>query len=162
MKKQLTPEQIAARDAKRERFKVIVKKIAAMPEAERAQLIMQAGAVVTCEGRALSLTNTMLAVLQFPGVSIVGGFRQWLKAGRCVRKGEHGLSIWIPLGMKRDGSQELIGQLEEAAGDAGGSAKFGTATVFDVSQTCEFPADAAKQETTASEEPADAGAEVAA
>jgi hypothetical protein len=39
--------------------------------------------------------------------TIVGGFRQWLKQGRCVKKGEHRSDIWIPLGDKEareDGS----------------------------------------------------------
>ena len=130
MKKKLTPEQQAAREARRERFRATVKKVAEMPEAERAQLALQCGAVVTCEGRALSVTNTILCFLQRPGVSVVGGFRQWIKAGRCVRKGEHGLTIWIPLGVK-----------ENEAGEIGDGARFGTATVFDVGQTQELAAE---------------------
>ncbi len=130
MKRQLTPEQTAARDAKRARFQATVKKVADMPEAERAQLATQCGAVLTVEGRALSVTNTILCFLQRPGVSVVGGFRQWIRAGRCVRKGEHGLTIWIPLGVKAN-----------EAGETGDGARFGTASVFDVSQTCELEAD---------------------
>jgi hypothetical protein len=97
-KRTLTAEQIAARDARRARFQGMVKQLAKMSEADRAQLAAQCGAVLNIEGRALSVTNTILCFLQCPGVSVVGGFRQWIKAGRCVRKGEHGLTIWIPLG----------------------------------------------------------------
>lgn len=126
-RKTLSPEQSAARDARRARFQALVKNLAAMPEAERAGLAVQCGAVLNVEGRALSTTNTILCFLQRPGVSVVAGFRQWLKAGRCVRKGEHGLTIWIPLGAKAN-----------EAGESGEGRRFGTASVFDVMQTDEL------------------------
>lgn len=145
MKKQLTAEQIAARDERRWKFRELVSQIAKMPADKRLELCAQAGAVVTVEGRALSITNTMLCIMQGRAVgspvTVVAGFRQWLKAGRCVKKGEHGMTIWIPLGMSRsDGTQELIGQLE-AATESGEDRRFGTATVFDIAQTQELPAD---------------------
>lgn len=128
--KTLTAEQAAARDARREKFRALVKSVAAMSDEQRNALVMQAGAVVTCEGKALSMTNTMLLFLQLPGVSVVGGFRQWLKAGRCVRKGQHGGSIWIPLMAKgADAEPEASGESTDR--------RFGTATVFDISQTDE-------------------------
>ncbi len=142
MKHKLTPEETAARDAKRARFQSLVKNLAAMPDAERAGLAVQCGAVLTVEGRGLSVTNTILCFLQRPGVSVVGGFRQWLAAGRCVRKGEHGLTIWIPLGAKAN-----------EAGETGDGKRFGTATVFDVGQTVEFVKDQAGQDETAAGEP---------
>lgn len=133
MKRTLTPEQEAARVARRERFRALVKQVAAMPDEQRAQLVRQAGAVVTCEGRALSPTNSMLCLMQIPGVSMVGGFRQWLKAGRCVCKGQHGASIWVPVGGRA---------VESATSDtpAGDDDKpgFVVGTVFDVSQTQEI------------------------
>ena len=56
--------------------------------------------------------------------TIVGGFRQWLREGRAVRKGEHGLGILIPRFEKGEG------------GDGPGSLNgFLYGTVFDVSQT---------------------------
>ena len=133
MKRQLTPEQAQARDARREKFKQLVKQVAAMSDTERAALALNAGAVVTVEGKALSPINTMLCFMQLPNVSVVGGFRQWLKAGRCVRKGQHGATIWVPLGTKA-----------EPTGD-GDRQAFGTGTVFDIAQTDEV----AKEETAA-------------
>ena len=133
MKRQLTPEQTAARDAKRERFRALVKQVAAMPDEQRAQLVRQAGAIVTCEGHALSPVNSMLCLMQIPGVSMVGGFRQWLRAGRCVCKGQHGASIWVPVGERK---------ADESATDApandGDKPGFVIGTVFDVSQTAEI------------------------
>lgn len=130
MKKQLTPEQIAARDARRARFSEMVKKVSAMSAEQRAEIVPSVGAVVTCEGRTLSPFNTCLAMMQNPGVSMVGGFRQWLRNGRAVQKGQHGMMIWIPLGNRA----ETATGAEQPATE-GESMRFGTATVFDVSQT---------------------------
>ena len=95
-RKALTDDQIAARDARRARFSALATQISAMSEAERAQL---AASIMptTIEGRPLSVHNAcLLAVQQCPTVTLVGGFNQWITAGRCVRKGEHGLMIWAP------------------------------------------------------------------
>lgn len=135
MKKKLTAEQEAARAARREKFRGLVKQVAEMPEEKRVELAMRAGAVLTCQGRALSRINTILCFMQCPGVSMVGGFRQWLGAGRCVRKGEHGMNIWIPLGV---GAGDRAQAEAEASSEAGSGQRFGTATVFDVSQTAEL------------------------
>jgi phosphohistidine swiveling domain-containing protein len=135
--KKLTEEQIAKRDARREKFRALVRQVAQMPDAERMEIVNRAGAVITCEGRALSTRNTCLLFLQIPGVSVVGGFRQWLKAGRCVRKGEHGASIWIPLGRGKDAGE---GETAADAGEneSGEGSRFGVATVFDIAQTEEL------------------------
>jgi hypothetical protein len=123
----LTEEQKAKSSARRERFRVLVKQVAAMTDDQRQAIIQRAGAVVTCEGRALSPTNTMLCLMQFPGVSMVGGFKQWLRQGRCVAKGQHGISIWIPCaGKKSEDSTEE------------GETYFTSGTVFDISQTEEI------------------------
>ncbi|MGV1047711.1 MAG: hypothetical protein ACOYD4_04180, partial [Solirubrobacterales bacterium] len=83
----LTPEQIAARDARREKFKALHRQVAGMTETARIELIQRMGAIVTCDGHPLSPRNTCLVIFQSPTASIVGGFRQWLKHGRAVRKG---------------------------------------------------------------------------
>lgn len=122
-RKNITPEQKAKSEARRAQFKQLVKKVAAMSDAERDAMISSVGAVVTCEGRALSPTNTMLCLMQLPGVSMVGGFKQWIRQGRCVSKGQHGISIWIPCaGRKSDEAEE-------------GEMYFTSGTVFDISQT---------------------------
>jgi antirestriction protein ArdC len=136
-KKTLNPEQQAAKLARRERFKALVKQVAAMTDEQRAQLTAKVGEVVTCEGRALSLTNTMLLLLQIPGASMVGGFRQWLKTGRCVRKGQHGAMIWVPLGVRK--KEEAIEEADEPETPDEPAARaerhFIAGTVFDISQT---------------------------
>jgi len=133
MKRTLTPEQEAARAARREKFRALVKQVAAMSDEERAHLTCRVGAVLTCEGRALSLHNTCLLLMQCPSVSMVGGFRQWIKAGRVVRKGEHGQMIWLPLGAGKEADAET-GEPGKEAGDL----HFIIGTVFDVSQTQEI------------------------
>ncbi len=118
-----TPEQ-AERKAK---FRALVKQVADMQPLERDALAAKMLGVLTVEGRSLSIRNTILIALQMPGATIVGGFRQWIAAGRCVRKGEHGAAILVPCGKKgKDGEQT------DTEGD---SVFFVTGTVFDIGQT---------------------------
>jgi len=127
MKRQLTQEQIQARDERRAQFRAIWKQVAAMPETERLAMAAKYG-YRTCEGHAFSVANTMLIAFQGGG-SVFGGFRQWQKFGRAVRKGEHGRAIFIPLGHKA---------IDQASGEAStvmDESRFGTAYVFDISQT---------------------------
>ena len=105
----LTPEQEAARAEKRAKVNALVKKVGAMSDGERQELFARFAGIVTCEGRQLSLTNTILCALQFPGATMVGGFRQWLKCGRCVAKGQKsGMSIFVPLGKKGAGEDPAV------------------------------------------------------
>ena len=128
----LTAEQQAAASARRDKFRALAKKLSAMPAAaDRAALAAKLPVIMTIEGRALSPFNMCLIAAQFSGATIVGGFRQWKRAGRAVRKGEHGLSLWCPFRAKADGV------------DAEGDVRFGMGTVFDVSQTEELQAQAA-------------------
>lgn len=60
--------------------------------------------------------------------TVVGGYRQWQRAGRQVQKGEHGSIIWFPRMSKNEETDT-----EELKG-------FMLATVFDVSQTKEIGA----------------------
>lgn len=137
MKRQLTEEQKAKALARRETFRGLIKSVAAMTDEERARMTNQIGAIVTCEGRTLSLTNTLLLILQRSNVSMVGGFRQWLKAGRCVMAGEHGAMIWFPRGKGKsvDEAADANAGREIDAGDAHSDVRFLIGTVFDVSQT---------------------------
>lgn len=118
----LTEAQVAARDERRARFKGYAAEIAKMSEEEKADLASRISPH-TVEGRPLSLTNCLLLALQLPACTIVGGFRQWLKSGRAVMKGQRGAMIWAPCG-KAEGAEE-----------EGDSVRFITITVFDVSQT---------------------------
>jgi hypothetical protein len=49
------------------------------------------------EGRILSETNSVFLAFQSKiKFTVVGGFKQWMKHGRCVKKGQHGNFIFIP------------------------------------------------------------------
>jgi len=81
----------------RDRFRALCSTVAAMNPWQREQYAARMPGLVTCEGRVLSMFNHCLLASQSEiPLTIVGGFRQWLKTGRCVRKGEHGLMIWFP------------------------------------------------------------------
>lgn len=131
----LTPEQKAKSDERKARFRAFVKQVAAMGETEKAMIAAKLG-YVTCEGHSLSLCNMMLLALQIPKGSIVGGFRQWLRHGRCVRKGEHGAMIWVPIGRKSEESQAQPS--ETTTTDSAEKPGFIIGTVFDISQTDEI------------------------
>jgi antirestriction protein ArdC len=101
--------------------------------------------ISTIEGRALSPHNQCLLIMQANGAmpTVVGGFRQWKTAGRSVKKGEHGLSIWIPSTRKFDG---LVLNGEKEPQD---ETYFICGTVFDISQTEESSAREAVEEVNA-------------
>ena len=86
--------------------------------------------IVNVTGHALSVFNNCLLIRQAAGapLTIVGGFKQWLAAGRVVMAGQHGYAIWYPRGKRK--------AADDTADDEKRSAvSFGTATVFDISQT---------------------------
>lgn len=138
MKRKLTPEQEQARDARRAKFKALWKQVSAMPECERILIANKLG-LVTCDGHALSPGNQYLVFLQSPAASILGGFKQWQKHGRSVRKGEHGAMIWVPCGGRKnaaplDGSNSASAVVDgESAGES--DSRFIVGTIFDISQT---------------------------
>ncbi len=131
-----TPEQKAKAAERRAQMRAIAKRISLMPLPERVALAQRIP-VTTIEGRALSMFNCCMVAMQNPTATIVGGFRQWIKAGRAVKKGEHGAAIWFPLGDKKnDAATERCGiQVEVTEAN---EIRFGLATIFDVSQTQEI------------------------
>ena len=134
-KRQLTEEQQAARDQRRAGFRELAKKISKLNPEERAKLAAKMPALVTVAGHPLSAFNCCLVAYQFPNATIVGGFRQWIKAGRVVRKGQHGFSIYVPTGKKGDDTEPSEAETAESAGRP----KFIAGTLFDVSQTDPLP-----------------------
>jgi len=125
-----TEEQRARAKERREKMRALADRISAMSEEERAALAAKIP-VATIEGRLLSVFNCCFVVSQMETATVVGGFRQWRAAGRCVRKGERGLAIWVPIGNgKEEGEAE--GGTEEGEG---GGVRFVIGTVFDVTQT---------------------------
>ena len=113
-------------------------KIRAMTPAEL-ERYTQAAPVVTIDGRTLSMRNQAMVMMQLDRPTVVGGFRQWKQAGRPVQKGQHGAMILYP----RTRSQADV-DTDDQQKDA---VTFGTATVFDVSQTA--PANGAGEIQTA-------------
>jgi len=84
-----TEEQKKAAAEKRERMRLLTKQIAAMTPEQREKIVEKFGAVLTCESRPLSPFNSCFLIHQAGerGVSVVGGFQQWKRAGRFVAKG---------------------------------------------------------------------------
>ena len=106
-------------------LKQLRQRLANLSESEK-QALAARGMIVTVQGRTLSLHNTILVYLQANGnaPTVIGGYHQWKLAGRQVRKGEHGYTIWFPLGSKDDNG-DLVGSPE----------RFFSTTVFDITQT---------------------------
>lgn len=137
MRRQPTAAQKAAAEARRNRFRELVKNVADMTDEQRAEIVNNFGAIVTCEGRVLSHFNTCLILSQTEGkASMVGGFNQWKDKGRSVKKGEHGLMIWIPSIRKGEQGSEspTTGDVDKV------EMRFTMGTVFDITQTEETAA----------------------
>jgi len=104
-RKTLSAEQQAATDARKSRFQSFAKTVGDMSEDERMALVERHGAILNVEGRALSTVNSVLIIMQNPAATVVGGFAQWNKVGRKIRKGESGLQIWVPINRTERGEQ---------------------------------------------------------
>ena len=126
-----TEEQSARAAERRARMRQLAKTISAMSTEERAALIARVcpAGVVTIEGRPLSIFNACMVLSQSATATVLGGFQQWRKAGRCVRKGEHGIAIWAPIGKGSDG------EAKDVAEDDQKRPRFLLVTMFDVAQT---------------------------
>lgn len=113
----------------RERMDTLVRKIKGMTDDERESLAARMP-IVTCEGYALSTFNQCFLIAQTKiAVTVVGGFRQWQRAGRVVRKGEHAVgTIFVPMFASK---QADVGEQDEDGLLRG----FTFASMFDVSQT---------------------------
>ena len=131
--KRIIEEKRQAAKAKRERVRAIVKQIGQMTPEARAE-IAQRMPVINPEGHALSLNNVVLLALQSgrTDFTVVAGFRQWRKAGRYVRKDEHGYLIWFPVKSKAGEDAESDEMIDDDP------MQFLLVTVFDISQTHEL------------------------
>lgn len=132
MKHAPTEAQKGAAAERRRKMRELARRIGAMTPDERTRLIGDCS-VVAIEGHGFSFFNTLMVITQLPGASVVGGFRQWRAAGRCVRKGEHGAAIWIPITPGRAGGEELPETPD--AKPSRGRPRFILGTVFDIAQT---------------------------
>ena len=87
--------------------------------------------VMTIEQKTLSLKNTYLVLHQLPTSTIVGGFDQWKRAGRSVKKGSKALGIWVPLKPRSSAASAS----PDATDDKKPAFRFTFGNVFDISQT---------------------------
>jgi len=133
-------EKTKLKQEKKEKIIRIRKTLFEMSEEQRNQIAEKYG-IVTVEGHLLTPHNQCFLVAQLAlldasrsgselNFTVVGGFRQWRKAGRSVRKGEHGFLIFVPSKQK----EETENQIDNFIADDE-DVKFYTATVFDISQT---------------------------
>lgn len=133
------------RQAWRDKMRGFAKKVRAMNDAERAALAERMP-IVTCEGHALSVHNQcMLAFQSDRTLTVVGGYRQWQKVGRMVRKSEHAAGyILVPLARKEKAGERVMDNATGAGQNGERDAlHFRFVPVFDVTQTEEgySPAD---------------------
>lgn len=123
-RRERTPAEKEAAKQRRVWLKAMTKQVEAMAE--------ESPEIETIDGHALSPVNSGLAIRQCPHVSTVGGFRQWKKHGRQVKKGEKGIAIWFPSRTKQEDGDDA----GEGEGEGGSDRTFfRVGTVFDVSQT---------------------------
>ena len=93
------------RQEKKEKIIRIRKTLSEMTEEQR-QAVADKFGIVTVEGHLLTSHNQCFLVAQSEiNFSIVGGFQQWKKAGRIVRKGERGFLIFVPSKTKQENSE---------------------------------------------------------
>ena len=131
------------RQAWRDRMSAIAKQVAGLSDAERAEMASRM-LITTCEGHTLSARNNCLLIWQYtaangigaPPLTMVGGYRQWGKVGRTVRKGEHACGyILVPIGSHKD-DETGTGDAPRPDGKQSRSLfPFRHVPVFDVTQT---------------------------
>ena len=116
-----------------DRLRGLSKSIKSMSDEARTKLATRLG-TITAEGHSLSIWNTCCLWMQANRELVqVGGFRQWMKVGRVVRKGESAIGyIMVPL--KRKSNVEEVSEQN----DNEKNLRFKWVAVFDVTQTEEI------------------------
>jgi hypothetical protein len=124
------------RKAWAQKMRALVKQVGDLSATERADIAARC-MVTTCEGHPLSVfNNAFLACQTDAPLTIVGGFRQWSKAGRAVRSGEHAAGyIYVPLNSQKNDDAADAG--EEGRDGQRERLRFRLVPVFDVAQTDE-------------------------
>lgn len=126
-KRQATEAQKAKAKERRAKMRELAKRISAMTPEQQAELTK--GTICTIEGRPLSPYNQCMIAVQGCQANVVGGFRQWIKAGRSVCKGQHGYGLWVPIARNQDDNGET---------DPSEKPGFVLGTVFGIDQTEEL------------------------
>ena len=127
---------------------------------ERAEILRRIGNVVNIEGHVMSDWNTIFMWWQrheLGALSVVGGFQQWKKAGRIVKKGERGIWMLFPMFLTRK-TESGEDAIDPKTGEKDILTRFRIGTVFDISQT--NPADAEPSNELADGEVIEAESEV--
>jgi len=112
----------------RERMNGLIKQVGELSPEQREE-ISRRSPIVTCEGHPISPYNACFLSMQTElTLTIIGGFRQWKRAGRQVSAGQKAAGyIYVPLKREKDG-KELIPE----------KMRFRLVPVFDISQTEEI------------------------
>lgn len=128
------------KEEKKTRIKELMSKISQLSD-EQKQILVEKLGITNPEGHILTGRNQALLYFQAEGnpLSVVGGFQQWQKYGRVVRRGEHGYLIAVPANNKK----------VEDSSDADDPTFFLWKAVFDISQTEEMTAENKRQKGVA-------------
>ena len=115
------------------RARQLLRTISAMSDADRQTMADRMPQVMNPKGHFLTINNTLLLCQQAQrtDLTVVAGFKQWIKAGRVVRKGQKALGlIAVPIQIRQ----------RDQNGDKTDTTKlrFRFVPVFDVSQTEEL------------------------
>jgi len=123
-------EKKVYREAKKQKIIALRKMLSQMSDDQRQALAEKFG-IVTVEGHSLTPYNQCFLVAQAPiNFTIIGGFQQWRKSGRMVKKGEHGFLILVPSvpAKVQDVDNYILSNDDD-------DIKFFAGTVFDITQT---------------------------
>ena len=131
-----TEAQKEAAKERRRQIGEMMAKIKAMPTEQRVLLAERFG-IRNAEGHELSLHNQCLLIMQNDKVSLVGGFQQWKKLGRSVKKGSKALAIWVPCSRKAESGDKAQSAIVPHGVDPCDldSSFFVLGNVFDITQT---------------------------
>ena len=127
-------------NGKQAQVRKLAGQIANMTDEQRQRIADRLPSVVNPDGHMLTIHNTILLYMQSgkTDLTIVAGFKQWIKAGRVVRKGEKSIGgIFVPMQIKD--KRQSDGNDEEPKT----TTRFRIVSVFDVSQTDELAQEAA-------------------
>lgn len=128
------------KEEKKTRINELVKKLSEFSDEQR-EIITQKFGIRNPEGHMLTGRNQSLLYLQAEGkpLSVVGGFQQWKKYNRVVKKGERGYLIAVPSAVKKSNMVFEINGSESTSVDAADEDIFFLwKAVFDISQTEEL------------------------
>lgn len=122
---------------RQEKVRELARRLGKLNAIERAEILRRIGNVVNIEGHVMSDWNTIFMWYQrneLGALSVVGGFQQWKKAGRIVKKGEKGIWMLFPMFLTRktESGEDVI---DPQTGEKDILTRFRVGTVFDISQT---------------------------